>query len=574
VFLTGKLGGWTAPKDVIAFVAGRLSVSGGTNAVLEYIGPGARALSATGKATIANMGAEVGATTSVFPADASMSRYLEATGRGELVPLVERHRHLFEPDPAVEADPERFYDQVIRLDLSTLEPHVVGPHSPDRARPISQPVAEIADPASGSGVQDAIDVALIGSCTNSSYEDISRAADVARQAIARGLVAKTALLVTPGSERVRATLERDGLLAPLEAAGARVLASACGPCIGQWKREGASERSTIVTSFNRNFAGRNDGRATTMSFIASPEIVMALAFAGRLSFNPLVGELTAADGARFRLEPPAPAPDVPSSGFVQSAPSYDAPPAEGGSIAIALDPKSERLQELAPWPEWDGEDFVDLPVLIKARGKTTTDAISPAGPWLRFRGHLDRFSDNLLSGAADADTGEVGTTLNRFTGQRGPVASVARDYRARGLRWVIVADANYGEGSSREHAALSPRLLGGVAVVARSFARIHESNLKKQGLLALTFEDPADYDRIGGRDTVSLVGLSELAPGRKVLCRVTHPDGSSVDLRLVHSYSHSQIEWFRAGSALAARYRRWGGPDRGACGPSDFREDF
>jgi len=551
VHLTGQLCGWTAPKDVIAWVVNQLGVAGATNAIVEYIGPGARSISATGKATIANMGAEMGATTSLFPADERMERYLVATGRAELVPLIARHRHLLEPDAEVEAAPEHFYERVLHLDLSTLEPHVVGPHSPDRARPISRLAAEVADPASG--LRDTVDVALVGSCTNSSYEDMSRAADVAAQARAHGLAARMPLFVTPGSERVRATLERDGLLAPLEAAGARVLASACGPCIGQWQRQDASaEASTIVTSFNRNFPGRNDGRPSTMAFIASPELVLAFAIAGRLSFNPLRDQLLDGEGRPFRLAPPAPAPDVPAQGFEARAASYVAPPADGRGVTLAIDPASERLQALTPWPAWDGRDFVDLPVLVKTRGKTTTDHISPAGPWLRLRGHLDRFSENLLSGAQNAATGARGTTVDVVSGESGPIARVARAYHARGLGWVIVGDSNYGEGSSREHAALSPRLLGGVAVIARSFARIHESNLKKQGLLALTFVDPADYERIGAGDRVSLVGLAALAPGRPVTCRVRHADGTTSELALVHSYNAAQLSWFRAGSALAA----------------------
>ncbi|MFI5316559.1 MAG: aconitate hydratase [Myxococcota bacterium] len=540
VFLTGELGGWTAAKDVILWVAGQLGVSGGTNAIVEYIGPGARAISATGKATITNMGAELGATTSLFPADARMAKYLRATGRGELAQLAERSQSLLEPDRDAEAHPEKLYDRVLELDLSKLEPHVVGPHSPDRARPISQLAAELRDPKSG--FVERISVALIGSCTNSSYEDMSRAADVAEQARARGVRSAVALMVTPGSEQIRATIERDGQMASLRAIGASVLANACGPCIGQWRRSDDSHGApnTIVTSFNRNFPGRNDGQAATMSFIASPEIVTAFALAGRLSFDPRRDSLAAADGSAFRLSPPATAPEVPANRFERGRPLYVAPPPDGGALELRIDPHSERLQRMEPWPAWDGRDLLDLPVLIKTQGKTTTDQISPAGPWLRYRGHLDKFSDNLLMGAIDAFTGETAPGISK----------VARDYRARGVRWVVVGDANYGEGSSREHAALSPRLLGGAAVIARSFARIHESNLKKQGLLALTFHDPADYERIRRGDRLSLLHLAQLAPGKAVTCVVAHADGSSESLELAHSYSDSQLAWFRAGSAL------------------------
>jgi aconitate hydratase len=549
VVLTGKLGGWTAPKDVILYVAGQLTVSGGTNAIVEYIGPGARTISATGKATITNMGAELGATTSMFPADAHMVTYLRATGRAALVPLVEQYQALLEPDPEVEAHPERYYDRVIELDLSTLEPHVVGPHSPDRARPISHLAAEIADPANG--FVDTISTALVGSCTNSSYEDMSRAADVAAQVKWHGLSAAAPLLVTPGSEQIRATIERDGQMQALEGIGASVLANACGPCIGQWRRAALEVPNTIVTSYNRNFPRRNDGQPTTMNFIASPELVTAFAAAGRLSFNPLTDTLTAADGTEFKLEPPRAAPEVPASGFDRGRATCETPPEDGRAIELAIDPNSERLQRLEPWPAWDGEDFLDMPVLLKTKGKTTTDHISPAGPWLRYRGHLDRFSDNMFMGAVNAFTGEAGKGRNVLSGAADqPFSATARDYRTRGVKWVAVGDVNYGEGSSREHAALSPRLLGGVAVIARGFARINESNLKKQGLLALTFEDPDDYERIREDDRISLLGLGALAPGNPVMCRVRRADGAVETLTLRHSYTAAQVLWFRAGSAL------------------------
>ena len=551
VYLTGKMSGWTAPKDVILYVAGALTVSGGTNAIVEYIGPGARTISATGKATITNMGAELGATTSMFPYDEHMARYLRATGKAGLVPLAEQHRDMLAPDKEVEADPAKYYDRVVELDLSQLEPFMVGPHSPDRARPVSKLAAEVAD--TKNGFIDHIATALIGSCTNSSYEDMSRAADVAEQAKAHGIKAAVPFLVTPGSEQVRATIERDGQMQSLKDINGTVLANACGPCIGQWRRATAESTvpNTIVTSYNRNFPRRNDEQPTTMNFIGSPEIVTAMALSGRLSFNPLTDSLTGADGRPFRLDPPKPAPEVPAHGFDAGHATYIAPPEDGSGIELAVDPKSERLQLMSPWLAWDHKDFVDCPVLIKTQGKTTTDHISPAGPWLRYRGHLDKFSDNMFMGATNAFTGETGTGINVLSGEQGvAIAKIARDYKARGVKWVAVGDHNYGEGSSREHAALSPRLLGGAAVIARSFARIHESNLKKQGLLALTFQSPADYDRVRADDRLSLVGLEEMAPDQPVECRIKHADGTGETLKLNHTFSASQLEWFRKGSAL------------------------
>ena len=551
VYLTGKMSGWTAPKDVILFVAGQLTVSGGTNAIVEYIGPGARTISATGNATITNMGAELGATTSMFPADEHMAKYLRATGRAALVPLMEKNMALLAPDPEVEANPEKYYDRVVRLDLARLEPHVVGPHSPDRARPISKLAAEVRD--SANKFLDPISSTLIGSCTNSSYEDMSRSADVAEQAKAHGVKAAVPFLVTPGSEQVRATIERDGQMKSLKDINGTVLANACGPCIGQWRRakEVSTVPNTIVTSYNRNFPARNDGSASTMNFIASPEMVTAFALAGKLTFNPLTDSLTGADGRPFKLNPPRVAPEVPAKNFDRGQANYIAPPKDGSRVELKVDPRSERLQLMQPWPAWDGKDFLNMPVLLKAKGKTTTDHISPAGPWLRYRGHLDRFSDNMCMGAINAFTGESGKVKNVLTGATGEMISkVARDYKAKGAKWVIIGDANYGEGSSREHAALSPRLLGGVAVIVRSFARIHESNLKKQGLLALTFQSPADYDRIREDDRLSLVGLNALAPGKPVECRVKHADGTSETLKLNHTFSAAQLDWFRKGSAL------------------------
>ena len=549
VRLTGKLRGWTAPKDVILYLAGVLTVAGGTNSIIEYFGPGARTISCTGKATIANMGAELGATGSIFPFDDHMALYLEATGRGALVEKARQHRHLLEADPEVEADPDRFYDRVVDIDLSTLEPHVVGPHTPDLVRPISH----LADEVKTKGYVDDISVALIGSCTNSSYEDMSRAADVANQAQAHGAEAAVRLLVTPGSEQVRATIERDGQMKALQDIRATVLANACGPCIGQWRRSEVKQRepNTILTSYNRNFPRRNDGHAETMNFIASPEIVVALSLSGSLSFNPLEDSLTGSDGSTYTLTPPKTAPEVPGDGFDPGAETYVAPPEDGSDVEIVIDPDSQRLQVLNPFDPWDGEDFLNVPILLKAKGKCTTDHISPAGPWLRFRGHLDNLSDNMFLGAANAYTGESGHGLNPVTGEAGQeFPQIARRFKAEGLRWVVVGDNNYGEGSSREHAALSPRHLGAAAIIVRSFARIHESNLKKQGLLALTFQDLSDYDRIREDDRVSLTGLKGIAPGKPVDCTLHHSDGSTETLKLRHTLNEGQIEWFKAGSAL------------------------
>ena len=550
VRLTGKMSGWTAPKDVILYLAGELTVSGATNAIIEYFGPGTASISATGKATITNMGAELGATTSVFPYDDRMANYLRATHRGDLADLANEYRHLFVADAEIESNPEQYYDRVVEIDLSKLEPHLVGPHSPDRARPLSEMSAELQQ---DSGLVDQISSALIGSCTNSSYEDMSRSADVAEQAKAHGIKAAVPFMVTPGSELVRATIERDGQMQSLKDIDATVLANACGPCIGQWRRVGESvgQANTIVTSYNRNFPARNDGQASTMNIIGSPEIVTALALAGRLSFNPMTDTLTAADGTEFMLEPPQEAPEVPAQDFDPGTSRYEAPPTDGSDIELSVDPTSERLQLLQPWEPWDGQDLLDMPVLIKAQGKTTTDSISPAGVWLRYRGHLDKFSDNMFMGAINAYTGDAGKGKNMVTGEEGLwFAQIARDYQSKGIKWVVIGDSNYGEGSSREHAAMSPRLLGGGAVIVRSFARIHESNLKKQGLLALTFPEPADYDKIREDDRISLVGINEITPGKPVHCIINHSDGTSETLELKHSYGDSQFEWFRVGSAL------------------------
>jgi aconitate hydratase len=549
VVLKGKMNGWTAPKDVILALCGMLTVSGGTNRIIEYLGEGARAISCTGKGTITNMGAELGATCSVFPFDDAMDRYLRATDRGALADLARVHGDLLAADHEVETDPARFFHKVVEIDLSKLEPMVVGPHTPDLARPISKLAPESREKM----YPEALKVALIGSCTNSSYEDVSRVADVARQLTAHGVKTVVPLMVTPGSERVRLTMERDGLMKPLADAGAVVLANACGPCIGQWKRDDikTGEPNAIITSFNRNFPARNDGNASTMAFIASPEIVMAYAATGRLDQNPLTQTLTGSDGKPFTLLPPKPAPDVPDRGFAKDLSGYVAPAADGARINLAVDPKSTRLQLLAPFLPWDGNDFLECPVLLKAKGKSTTDHISPAGTWLKYRGHLDHISDNMFLGAVNAFTGTAGKGIDQLSGKADQgFAAIARGYKAAGRRWVAIGDGNYGEGSSREHAAMSPRFLGAAAIVARSFARIHETNLKKQGLLALTFTNPADYDRVRETDRMSLVGLSTLAPGRPVDAVLHHADGTTERLALKHTLNAEQIAWFKAGSAL------------------------
>ncbi|MEA3189810.1 MAG: aconitate hydratase [Thermoplasmata archaeon] len=548
VKLTGKLSGWTAPKDVILKLCGILTVAGGTNAVIEYFGPGAATISATGKATICNMGAELGATTSVFPHDERMDTYLAATGRAELARLAAKvHRELLVADPEVEADPAKFFDQVVEIDLTTLEPHLVGPHTPDLARPVSQMAAAVAK----EGYPDHISATLVGSCTNSSYEDMERTADVAAQAARHGLKVQTPLLVTPGSEQIHLTIQRDGQMQTLQQVGATVLANACGPCIGQWNRPDVDlkAKNTIVTSYNRNFPKRNDGSANTLAFIGSPEITIAYGLAGRLSFNPLTDELTGSDGKKFRLVAPKQAPEVPAKGFVADPGGYLAPPA-AKEVEVKVSPASERLQLLEPFPAWDGGDLLDLPVLLKAKGKCTTDHISQAGPWLKYRGHLDNISNNLFLGAINAFTGSAGGGKDQLDGKTKLFPEVARHYKAKGLRWVVVGDQNYGEGSSREHAAMEPRHLGAGAILCRSFARIHETNLKKQGLLPLTFANPADYDKVQEDDRVSVVGLKDMAPGKPVAVVLRHKDGREERIECRHTFSKDQLEWFRAGSAL------------------------
>jgi aconitate hydratase len=550
VHLTGELSGWTASKDVILKVAEILTVKGGTGAIVEYFGPGATSISATGKGTITNMGAEIGATTSLFPYDANMAAYLKATEREEVADLADRYAPYLRPDDEVLADPHAYYDQVIEIDLSTLEPHLVGPHTPDLARPLS----ELKDEALQQDYPIEISQSLVGSCTNSSYEDITRAASIARQASAKGITARSPLLITPGSEQVRATIERDGLLADLEAIGATVLANACGPCIGQWKRDDieAGERNTIVTSFNRNFPKRNDGNAETLAFIGSPETVVAMALSGRLDFDPRRDALVAEDGTELRLTEPV-GEELPSS--FDRGDDVFVPPVEGEDVEVVVAPESERLQLLEPFPAWDGEDLTDLPVLLKAQGKCTTDHISMAGPWLRFRGHLENISGNLFLSADNAlvDRAGYGLDVEAAGGDGEEIVALpelAKRWHERSQDWVAVGDENYGEGSSREHAAMEPRFRGCRAVIVRSFARIHETNLKKQGVLPLTFDAPGDYDKIRAGDTISVVGLSELAPGRPVTVVLRHADGTTEEIVTNHTMNEDQIAWFEAGSAL------------------------
>ena len=546
VYLTGKLNGWTAPKDIILYVAGKLTVSGGTNAIIEYFGPGAKSISCTGKATITNMGAEIGATCSIFPYDERMEKYLKTTNREKIAELANTHKELLVPDPEIEQNPEKYFDKIIRIDLSTLEPHIVGPHTPDLARPISH----LADDVRKNSYLDEISVALIGSCTNSSYEDMSRAASIAEQAKAKGLKSKVPLLVTPGSEQIRATIERDGQMDSLKAIGATVLANACGPCIGQWSRPELKkgEPNTIVTSFNRNFPGRNDGKRETMNFIGSPELVIALALGGSLSFNPLKDSLETPSG-KFKLEPPEIAPDVPSKGFNNARDGYVLPSQNPESVQVIIDKDSNRLQKLEPFSRWDGKDFEKLVLMVKTKGKCTTDHISPAGAWLTYRGHLDKISDNLLLGAVNAFNDEVGKGKNILNNKIEPLPQIARQYKQNEISWVIIGGDNYGEGSSREHAAMTPRYLGCAAVIAKSFARIHETNLKKQGILALAFANPSDYDKIKESDTISIVSLANLEQEKPVKCIIHHQD-SKDEILLNHSYNKSQIEWFHAGAAL------------------------
>jgi len=549
VHLTGSLNGWTSPKDVILKVCGLLTTKGGTNKILEYFGPGTRSISCTGKATITNMGAELGATTSVFPFDERMGTYLRMTNRAAVAELAGRHRELLVADGEVEQHPKKYFDELIEIDLSTLEPYIVGPRSPDAARPISQ----LAKDLEQGGWPAQIKVALIGSCTNSSYEDIGRAAAVAEQAKRAGVKAKCYFLITPGSDQIYNTIQRDGQLKVLEEIGGTVLANACGPCIGQWKRDDITpgQVNSILTSFNRNFPGRNDGTAETLAFMGSPEIVTAMALAADLRFNPLTDSVKTPDGRAVKLAAPH-APELPSKGFAAGAAGYlpPLPIAARKQVQVVIDSRNERLQRLEPFPSWDGHDFERLPVLIKVVGQCTTDHISPAGKWLKFRGHLDKISDNMFTAATNVFTGKVGTAIDQLDGQEKPIPRVARHYKAERVGWVAIGDDNYGEGSSREHAAMSPRYLGCRAVIAKRFARLHETNLKKQGILPLTFANPADHEQIQAADRISLVGLKDLAPGKPVTMLVHHHNGSTDTLQLAHSLTAEQIRWFQAGSAL------------------------
>jgi len=547
VHLTGELSGWSAPKDIILKVAEILTVKGGTGAIVEYFGPGATSISCTGKATICNMGAEIGATTSLFAYDDAMARYLKTTGREDVVDAADAVAHDLRADDEVLADPGRFFDEVIEIDLSTLEPLINGPHTPDLARPVSK----LGEEAVANGWPTQISAALVGSCTNSSYEDITRAASIARQAAAAGLTCKTELMITPGSEQVRATIERDGLLADFERIGATVLANACGPCIGQWSRPDVHEgdANTIVTSYNRNFPKRNDGYASTLAFVTSPETVVALALAGTVEFDPINDTLTSETGEQVKLAVPV-GEELPALGFTPGESGFIAPPADASGVSVVVSPSSDRLQLLEPFAAWDGNDYTDLPVLVKASGKCTTDHISAAGPWLKYRGHLENISGNLFLGAINAFTGEAGTGIDQLDGQTKSLPDIAKHYHEAGVGWVAVGDENYGEGSSREHAAMEPRFRNAKAVICRSFARIAETNLKKQGVLPLWFSDPVDYDKIAVDDRIAIVGLADLAPDQPVRCEIHKADGTVVPFTCTQTMNAEHIAWFRAGGAL------------------------
>jgi len=545
--LTGKLSGWTAPKDVILKVAGILTVKGGTGAIVEYFGEGAESMSCTGKGTICNMGAEIGATTSTFGYDGSMSRYLSATGRAEIAQMADTIAPYLNGDPEVYATPEKYFDQVIEINLSELEPHLNGPFTPDLATPLSKMKEAVA----ANGWPAKIEVGLIGSCTNSSYEDISRSVSLARQVKEKGLSLKSEFTITPGSEQVRYTVERDGFLSVFNQIGARVFANACGPCIGMWDRVGAEkkERNTIVHSFNRNFAKRADGNPNTLAFVGSPELVTALAIAGDLTFNPITDTLTNDKGEQVKLDEPT-GQELPPRGFSVEDAGYQAPAADGSQVNVVVDPSSKRLQLLAPFAAWEGIDLKGLKLLIKAKGKCTTDHISMAGPWLKFRGHLDNISNNMLIGAVNFFNDKTDSVKNQLTGVYEPVPATQRAYKAAGVGTIVVGDENYGEGSSREHAAMEPRFLGVRAILVKSFARIHETNLKKQGMLALTFANKSDYDLIQEDDTIDIVGLTEFTPGKPLQLVFTHADGTSHTIEANHTYNQQQIEWFKAGAAL------------------------
>ncbi|KIY69429.1 aconitate hydratase [Cylindrobasidium torrendii FP15055 ss-10] len=541
VNLTGKINGWTTPKDVILKVAGILTVKGGTGAIVEYKGDGVESLSCTGMATICNMGAEIGATTSMFPYNSRMADYLNATGRSEIAGYAKQFQH------NLQADKDAQYDEMVEINLSELEPHINGPFTPDLATPVSKFAAAVKE----NGWPDELKVGLIGSCTNSSYEDMSRSASIASEAASHGLNTVSKFTITPGSEQVRATIERDGQIAAFEKVGGVVLANACGPCIGQWDRQDVPKgtANSIITSYNRNFTGRNDANPATHAFVASPDIVTAMVFAGRLSFNPLTDTLTGADGKTFKFAEPT-GNELPPRGYDPGENTYTAPPEDRASVNVAINPSSQRLQKLEPFQPWDGKTPENLPVLIKVQGKCTTDHISAGGPWLKYRGHLENISQNCLIGAINEENGEANKVKNYLTGEYDGVPQVGAYYRDRGIKWVVIGDSNYGEGSSREHAALEPRFLGGLAVITRSFARIHETNLKKQGMLALTFADAADYDKVKPSDKVDILGLESFAPGKNLTLKLRHEDGSSEEIPLAHSFNEGQIEWFKAGSAL------------------------
>lgn len=547
VKLTGKLNGWTSAKDVILKVAGILTVKGGTDKIIEYFGEGAISLSCTGKGTICNMGAEVGATTSTFGYDDSMSRYLKATGRADVAALADGIKEHLTGDAEVYANPSKYFDEVIEINLSQLEPHVNGPFTPDLATPISK----LKEEAVKNGWPLKVEAGLIGSCTNSSYEDISRAVSLAKQVSAKNLKSKAEFMINPGSEQIRYTIERDGFLKVFDEVGATVFTNACGPCIGMWDRVGAEkqEKNTIVHSFNRNFAKRADGNPNTYAFVTSPELVTALAIAGDLSFNPLTDYLTNEKGEKVKLDPPS-GDELPTKGFDVEDAGYQAPAVDGSSVKVLVEPTSKRLQLLDPFAAWDGVDFKGLKLLIKAKGKCTTDHISMAGPWLKFRGHLDNISDNMLIGAVNAFNDKTDSVKNQLTGAYEGVPKVQRQYKAKGIGSIVVGDENYGEGSSREHAAMEPRHLGVKVVLVKSFARIHETNLKKQGMLGITFADANDYNKIQEDDVIDVLGLTSFAPGVQLTVALTHADGSREEFKVNHSYNAQQIEWFKAGGAL------------------------
>jgi len=547
VKLTGKMSGWTSAKDVILWVAGQLTVKGGTGAIVEYFGEGADNISATGKGTICNMGAEIGATCSIFAYDEKMAGYLKSTGRTEVAALADGIREHLRPDDDVYANPSKYYDQVLELNLDTLEPYVNGPFTPDLATPVSQ----MKETVEKNGWPSKLEVALIGSCTNSSYEDISRSASIVKDAVSKGLKANSEFTITPGSELVRFTIERDGFIRQFEEVGGVVLANACGPCIGQWARhiDDPNRKNTIITSFNRNFAKRNDGLASTHAFVASPEVVTAMAIAGTISFNPLTDTLTNDKGEKVKLSEPTGF-ELPPKGFAVEDAGYQAPAADGKGVNVIVSPDSKRLQLLEPFAAWEGTDLKGLKLLIKAKGKCTTDHISMAGPWLKFRGHLDNISNNMLIGAVNFYNEKTDTVKNLLTGEYGSVPATARAYKAAGIGTVVVGDENYGEGSSREHAAMEPRHLGVRAILVRSFARIHETNLKKQGMLGLTFADKADYDKIQEDDSIDILGLTSFTPGKPLTVVLNHKDGSKDEISVNHTYNEQQIEWFKAGGAL------------------------